>query len=146
MSASPIDKLVLALLNYLWEVPRSLSRVHRPSKFLKTKNYYELISNMFRINNNFSPLYLEYCFPKIKDMQTAEWCNQIGTVFVVLDSIKEAFRDKKKYFIHEYKKQICSDFYNTDINFIKFTQMHTNIREALKHNFMGSLLKSAVFP
>ena len=59
-----------------------------------------------------------------------------GVVF--LDSFNKASRDKDNILDQMYKKQICSDFYYQNLNFV-FTKMHNYIGVALKLNFMSSL-------
>ena len=47
----------------------------------------------------------------------------------------------KTTFKTKYKKQMCPNFYYDDFECSKnYTEMHTKIREALKPNFMSSLL------
>ena len=58
-----------------------------------------------------------------------------------MDTVNMAFRDEDSISYQISKKQICSDFYNEDMKFLKhYTKMHKNIVQAVKPNFMNSLL------
>ena len=57
---------------------------------------------------------------------------------VVLNSFGKASRDEESILDQLYKKQISPDLYYNDFQY--FMKMHINITEALKLNFMRSLL------
>ena len=59
---------------------------------------------------------------------------------IVLDSFNKASKDEDNIVDLIYMKLICSNLYYEDFNFLlHFTTKQTNIRIALKPNFMSSL-------